>query len=152
MMLRLIISCLWVCIVTLGSTYAVIMVKARQAEAAARAATEINKIGYEKTRPISVPIIASGSVQGYVVVQFSYTSDVEDSKKSTVPIEAFILDEAFKTLYADEKLDFRHLEKYDVGSLTKALVEKVNGRLNRPMLKDVLVEEFNYVAREETSR
>jgi len=154
MMMRLVISCLWVCIVTLGSAYAVIAVKMHQAAAAATAASEANKVGYEKTRPISVPIIANGTVQGYVVAQFSYTSDIDDGKKSTVPIEAFILDEAFKTLYADadDKLDFRHLEKYDIGSLTKSLIERVNHRLNSPMLKDVLVEEFNYVSKEETSR
>jgi hypothetical protein len=149
MMLRLVISCLWVFAVTLGSAYAMIMMKSHHEEAVH---APIDKVGYEKTRPINVPMIANGSVQGYVVAQFSYTANIEDKKKVSVPIEAFLLDEAFKTLYGDEKLDFRHLEKYDMASLTKNLVERVNGRLNNPLLKDVLVEEFNYVSKEDVSR
>jgi hypothetical protein len=149
-MLRLVISCLWVCAVTLGSAYAMVMIKTHHAEAPAHA--PVDKIGYEKTRPINVPMIANGSVQGYVVAQFSYTANAEDKKQVNVPIEAFLLDEAFKTLYGDEKLDFRHLEKYDMAGLTKSLVEKVNVRLNNPLLKDVLVEEFNYVSKEDISR
>ncbi len=149
-MLRLIVSCLWICVVTLASAYAMIVMKTRHAEASAH--VEIDKTGYEKTRPINVPIIANGALQGYVVVEFSYTADAEQGKRSAVPIEAFILDEAFKSLYADDKLDFRHLEKYDIASLTKSLVEKVNARMNGAMLKDVFVEEFNYVSKEEISR
>jgi hypothetical protein len=148
MMVRLVISCLWICAVTLGSAYTMIVIKTRHAEAFAQG----DKVGFEKTRPINVPMIANGSVQGYVVAQFSYTANGEDKKQASVPIEAFILDEAFKTLYADDKLDFRHLEKYDLPALTKYLIEKVNVRLNSPMLKDVLVEEFNYVAKEDISR
>jgi hypothetical protein len=149
-MLRLVISCLWVCVVTLGSAYTMIVVKTHHAEAAANAGAD--NVGYEKTRPINVPMIANGSVQGYVVVQFAYTANAEDKKQANVPIEAFILDEAFKTLYADDKLDFRHLEKYDIASLTKNLIEKVNVRMNGAVLKDVLVEDFNYVSKEDISR
>lgn len=149
-MLRLMISCLWICAVTLGSAYTVIAMKSRHAEAAV--ADSIDKVGYDKTRPINVPMIANGAVQGYVVVEFAYTANLDDKKHASVPIEAFILDEAFKTLYADNKLDFRHLEKYDITGLTKSLIDKVNVRLNSPMLKDVLVEEFNYISKEDVSR
>jgi hypothetical protein len=149
-MLKILISGLWVCAVTLGSAYLVVVMRTHHAEAAATA--EVDKVGYDKTRAINVPMIANGSVQGYVIAQFSYTTNIEDSKKANVPIEAFILDEAFKALYADEKMDFRHLEKYDVASLTKSLIEKVNVRLKTPLLKDVLVEEFNYISKEDISK
>lgn len=150
MMARLVISCLWICAVTLVSAYMMIAVKMHHAEAAAQAA--VDKTDYEKTRPINVPMIANGAVQGYVIAQFAYTSNTDNKNQATVPIEAFILDEAFKTLYADDKLDFRHLEKYDIATLTKNLIDKVNVRLNGPMVKDVLVEEFNYISKEDISR
>jgi hypothetical protein len=149
-MARLVISCLWICAVTLASAYTMIVVKTRHAEAAANA--EIDKVGYEKTRPINVPMIANGTVQGYVIAQFAYTSDTVDKKQVSVPIEAFLLDEAFKALYADDKFDFKHLEKYDIAALTKNLIERVNLRLNGPVVKDVLVEEFNYISKEDISR
>jgi hypothetical protein len=112
----------------------------------------VEKTTYEKTKPINVPMIANGAVQGYVVAEFSYTAELEEGLISKPPIEAFILDEAFKKLYADEKLDFRHLEKYDFAALTKDLIVRVNARLSKPVLKDVLVEEFNYISREEVSK
>jgi len=149
-MLKLALSCLWICIVTLGSAYTMILMKSHHAEASVPA--KIDRVGYEKTRPINVPIIANGLVEGYVIVQLSYTVNADDGKKANIPIEAFLLDEAFKTLYADEKLDFRHLEKYDVASLTQNLIKKVNGRLNNPLVKDVLVEEFNYISKEDISK
>jgi hypothetical protein len=150
MMLKLALSCLWVCIVTLASAYTMVAVKTRHAEASVP--TKLSHVGYEKTSPINVPIIANGLVAGYVIIQLSYTINAEDGKKANVPIEAFLLDEAFKTLYGDEKLDFRHLERYDVASLTQNLIKKVNVRLNSPMVKDVLVEEFNYISKEDISK
>jgi hypothetical protein len=150
-MLKLALSCLWICIVTLGSAYAMIVMKSHHSEAAP-ATAKIDRVGYEKTNPINVPIIANGRVEGYVTVRFSYTINAEDGKKANVPIEAFLLDEAFKALYADEKLDFSHLEKYDLASLTQNLIKKVNVRLNTPLVKDVLVDEFNYISKEDISK
>ncbi len=150
MMLKLALSCLWICAVTLASAYTMVVTKTHHAEASVPAKND--RIGYEKTRPINVPVIGNGSVQGYVIVQLSYTVNAEDGKKANIPIEAFLLDEAFKTLYADDKLDFRHLEKYDVASLTQNLIKKVNARLNNPIVKDVLMEEFNYISKEDISK
>jgi hypothetical protein len=95
-MLKLTISCLWVCVVTLASAYTMVTIKSRQAEVAAKA--EIENINYEKTRPMNVPMIANGAVQGYIVMEFSYTADLHEGTESKLPIEAFIIDEAFKTL------------------------------------------------------
>ncbi|MGO9007069.1 MAG: hypothetical protein ACLQIQ_03960 [Beijerinckiaceae bacterium] len=107
------------------------------------------KIDYKKTRPINVPIIAKGAVAGYIVGQFGYTVFADRSKELMVPPEVFLLDEAFQAIYADDKIDFRHLEKFDVAALTKTLVQKVNHRLNKEVIKDVLVEELNFVAKED---
>ena len=61
------------------------------------------------------------------------------------------MDEAFRTLYV-ERVDFRHLEKYDVAALTKMLLAKVNQRLGGEIVRDVLVEQFNYVPKAEISK
>ena len=145
-MIKLIASCIWICFVTAAAGYTAAMWKLDHAEVAAKPAGS-EKIEYKKTRPLNVPIIAGGNVAGYVVAQFGYTLSAENSKDLSVPPEVFLLDEAFQALYSDERLDFRHLEKYDVAGLTKSLVAKVNHRLNKEVLKDVLVEELNFVAK-----
>jgi hypothetical protein len=147
-MIKLVVSCIWICFVTAAAAYAAAMWKIDQTEVAAASAVP-EKVEYKKTRPLNVPIIAKGSVAGYVVAQFGYTLVPANAAELSVPPEAFLLDEAFQALYSDDKLDFRHLEKYDVGGLTKKLVQGVNHRLSKDVIKDVLVEELNFVAKED---
>ncbi len=148
-MIKLVASCLWICLVTAAAGYAGAMWKL-QAEAAVPA-PNVEKLQYHKTRTLNVPMIANGAVQGYVVVQFGFT-ETEKAANLPVPPDAFLLDEAFRIIYADAKLDFHHLEKYDVAGLTKALVQNVNRRLNEDAIKEVLVEEINFVSSKEISR
>ena len=139
---------LWVATVALGATYAsasfVANRKAAEPEQAASAFTS------EKTRVINVPVIAAGAVQGFVVAQFSYTADAATMKKLTVSPEVFILDEAFRTLYSDDHLDFAHLEKYDINRLTTHLAKAANERLGIDVVKAVLIQDFTYFSKQET--
>ena len=150
-MLKLILSGVWACIVTLGSSYAVTAWKANHPSPPA---PEEAVIGLEskKTNPLDVPMIADGAVQGYIVAQFVFTADSATMRKLSVPPEIFVSDEAFRALYSDPDLDFRHLEKYDINKLTKTLVQKTNERLHMELVKDVLVQEFNYVTRDDMKR
>ena len=152
-MLKAILSGLWVCVITLGSSYAATWWKVGHSAPAAPAA-EVSSGGveYKKTKVINVPMIADGGVQGYVMAQFVFTADAGVLKNLSVQPEVFLQDEAFRALYSDEKLDFRHLEKYDITKLTKMLVEKVNQRLDMKLVKDVLVQEFNYVSRDDMKK
>jgi len=149
-MIKLIASCVWICLVTAAAGYGAASWKVQQAEAPAPT-QKPEKLLYHKTRPLNVPMIANGAVQGYVVVQFGYT-ETPKAERLGMPLEAFLLDEAFRIIYSDPKLDFHHLERYDVASLTKELVKKVNHRLNEDAIKEVLVEEINFVSRDEISR
>lgn len=147
-MIKLVVSCVWICIVTAVAGYFGANWKLQQTQVAAAPSAE--KLQYHKTKTLNVPMIANGAVQGYVVVQFGYT-ETEKGATLSVPPDAFILDEAFRIIYADPQLDFRHLEKYDVAGLTKELVKRVNRRLNDDVVKEVLVEEINFVASKDIS-
>ncbi|MGB8279260.1 MAG: hypothetical protein WCF20_15190 [Methylovirgula sp.] len=148
-MIKLIASCLWICLITATAAYAAATWKL-QAEAAIPA-PNVEKLQYHKSGTLNVPMIANGAVQGYVVVEFGFT-ETEKAANLPVPPDAFLLDEAFRIIYSDPKLDFHHLEKYDVAGLTKALVQTVNRRLNEDAIKEVLVEEINFVSSKEISR
>jgi hypothetical protein len=56
-----------------------------------------------------VPIIRDGTVKGYVVAQFSYVVDLAVVKTLPVPPEAIFVDEGFRYIYNDEKIDFTHM-------------------------------------------
>jgi hypothetical protein len=149
-MIKLAASCIWICLVTAATGYAVATWKFTRAEAEAKD-HPAEKIQYEKLHPINVPMIADGVVQGYVVAQLGFTY-VDGAPRDTVPPEVYLLDEAFQTIYSDPKLDFHRLQKYDVAGLTAALVQKTNQRLKGNIVKDVLVQELNFISKGEISK
>jgi hypothetical protein len=104
---------------------------------------------YQKTRALSVPMVENGGVQGYIVARFVYTVEARTMHQLTVPPEPFVVDEAFRRIYADDRLDFRKLARYDLSILTAAIKQSVNERMHADIVQDVLVEDFNYVSRDE---
>jgi hypothetical protein len=147
-MLKTLLVGLWICAVTLASSYTAASWQTRQ-ESDPEVAEFIDGLNYQKTEPINVPMIADGAIHGYIIAQFVYTADARTLKQLSVPPDPFIVDEAFKTIYADERLDFRHLEKYDLETLTGQIVKVVNERFKADLLKDVLVEQFSYISSDE---
>lgn len=106
---------------------------------------------YRKSKVINVPVIGDGALLGYVLVQFLYGLDSKAERLAISP-DAVLMDEAFRTLYGDPHLDFRHLEKYDMDGLTKKLAVALNARLGEGVVKDVLIQDFSYMPRNELPR
>ncbi|WP_225702749.1 hypothetical protein [Bradyrhizobium cenepequi] len=148
---RLLLAGVWACIVTVGASLALSYWK----EGHAAPATKQDYAGglvYEKTRVINVPMIAEGSVQGYIVAQFVFTADATVLRQLPVPPEAFVVDEAFRNIYSDENLDFKNLSRLDLAHFARTVREHVNRRLQAEVLQDVLVQDFNYVSKDQIRR
>lgn len=147
-MIRLIVSCGWICAVTALSITVVFWLRLGAPGTTTDKPAE--SLEHKKTQAINVPMIANGKIEGYVVAQFVYLADAHSLKQLAVPPDVFVADEAFRTLYSTS-VDFRHLDKYDLGALARTLVAKVNQRLGADIVKDVLVEQFIYVPRSDIS-
>jgi hypothetical protein len=150
-MIRLIGIGVWICLVTVAAAYVAgtwSLGRAGRAEARHGASVDLE---HKKTAPISVPIIVNGAVEGYVTAQFTYVVDAKALTHMSISPDAFVIDEAFRALYT-EPFDFKHIEKFDLAALTKALVSRVNQRLGDDIVRDVLIGEFNYVPRDEISK
>src|SRR5262245_28775544 len=147
-MIRLVLAGLWLCILTAGTSYAVAYWKENGNLLPAREEYP-DGLQYQKTRALSVPMVENGNVQGYIIARFVYTVEARALHQLTVPPEPFVVDEAFRRIYADDRLDFRKLARYDLSILTAAIKQRVNERMHADIVQDVLVEDFNYVAREE---
>ena len=118
----------------------------------AQAHEDANAVETRKTRAVNIPVVANGAVRGYAVAQFNYTIDAAVLKKLPAPPDAYLLDEAFRLLYAEEKLDTAKLDKVDLARLTREIAARVNARLKGEVVKDVLVGDFNYVGIEDVRR
>ncbi len=147
-MIKMLILGIWAVGLTAASSAGVAYWKVNQGKIAGTDQS-FEGLEYKKTRSLNIPMIAEGEVQGYLIVQLVYTADSKTLKSLPVPPEFFLLDEAFQTIYSDRSIDLKHLERYDLKKFTKSLIEKMRVRLNADIIKEVLIEEFNYVARSE---
>lgn len=144
---RLVLIGMWVCAITLLSAYGTASWLTRSDDGAAEAALW-EGLRYEKTQPINVPMIRDGKLNGYTVVQLVYTADSVRLKAMPVPPGLFVADEALKLLYGDDSIDLDHLQRYDLKAFAAAVREKVNVRLESDIIRDVLVEQLSYFARD----
>ena len=145
-MIKLIAAGLWACVVTLAASYAAIS----WSVASPNGEREPEKGGVElvRTRMISVPVIRSGALQGYVMAQFSFTGDAATLKRIPIKADVVVLDEAFRTIYSEDQLDFRKLQKQDLGGLTKRIIEASNERLGMRVIEDAFIQEFSYLTKD----
>lgn len=146
-MSRLVLIGVWVCAVTLVSAYATTSWLIRGSGAPSETALW-EGLQYEKTPPINVPMIRDGKLNGYTVVQLVYTADSERLKAMPVPPGLYVADEALRALYGDDSIDLDHIQRHDLKALAASVREKVNVRMESDVVRDVLVEQINYFARD----
>ncbi len=144
-MIKLILCGVWACAVTLMSCYAAVSWHSRAPSAEHGTLAGVETV---RTRMISVPVVADGAIHGYVMAQFVFTVDSKILKHLTVKPDLFLLDEAFKTIYSGDSVDFRQFKKQDLPTLSKQIGDSVNKRLGATLINDVLIQELNYIAKE----
>lgn len=148
-MMKALLLGVWVSVVTLGAAYGVMTWQ--KSQSAAEHAEEHGPVALQQmqTKMLNVPIINEGAVQGYVLAQFAYTVEAEKVKELSTKPDVILVDEAFKLIYAGEVVDFRHLRRADIGTLSKAILDNVNKRFGQKLVHEVLVQELNYLPRDQ---
>ncbi|PWB81686.1 MAG: flagellar basal body-associated protein FliL [Methylocystaceae bacterium] len=149
-MLRLLAIGIWACSVTLASTYGAAYWKTHKVAASQDAHAE--KLEVRKVKPITVPIISNGTLKGYISAEFSYVVDAPNKSHGSSDPDSYLMDEAFRQIYADNSLDFHHIEKFDLNALTRELTQRVNQRLGSNALKEILVKSFAFIPKEDIPR
>ena len=142
-MIKNVMAGFWVCAVTLASCYAAVTWAVGKPPTEEKGNYE--GLQYKKLPAMNIPIVAEGAVRGYVVANLVFTADAKTLREISVPPEAFIQDEVFRHVYADETLDFKRLSRYNVNGMIASVREKINKRLGAEIVKEILVENFNFV-------
>ncbi|MEZ0221388.1 hypothetical protein AB7714_18395 [Tardiphaga sp. 1201_B9_N1_1] len=150
-MMKLLITGIWACLVTVGTSFGISYWKETAAALPAKQ-DQPEGLVYEKVKVINVPMIADGSVQGYIVTQLVFTANAKVLRQLPVPPEPFVVDEAFRMIYGDQKLDFKNLGRYDLTQFAQTVRAQVNKRLQTEALQEVLVQDFNYVSKDQIRR
>lgn len=147
-MIKSLLIGLWACVVSLGAAYFGANYAA-SSRAGGEAASGLGAAEYIKTEMTSVPIIRGGKVEGYVVFQLVFAADAARIKHLSVEPAPYLIDEAFRRFYDKSRIDFSRIDKPQIDEITKSILDGVNGRLGEGMIKDVLLQQLNYVRRED---
>ena len=142
---------LWICAVSLASTYAGGYFKTHPFFAAAEGDSH-QKLEVRKVKPITVPIISGGTLKGYISAEFSFLNDSLRKREGAIDPESYFMDEAFRLIYSDNTIDFNNIEKFDLVALTKKITDRVNERLGELAVKETLVKSFTFVPKEDLLR
>ncbi len=104
-----------------------------------------------KLKSMTVPVVSGGALQGYILTQIAVSVKTDLLKNLPQPAELLLNDEVFKTLYAEGQIDFKHLEKQDLVTLSKKICQNINSRAGAPVAEDAFIQELHYMSREEAS-
>ncbi len=149
-MIKLMVAALWISIATTGAL--VYSFQAAQApdEAAGDAQAEAFKgLDYVRTGIISVPIFDKGRVHGYFLARLVFTADGKRLAQLKLPAEALLSDQVYSFLYANPQIDFTQRDNLDVDSFRAGLRESVNARLGEDFIREVLIEQVDYLPKED---
>ena len=78
-----------------------------------------------------------------------FTVDAAAMRKLAVNPEVYVLDEAFKTIYAGDQISFENMKKQDLPVLAKTLADNVNKRLGVTIVQEVLIDQLSYIPKNE---
>lgn len=148
-MLKIALIGLWVIAVTAGAAFsAAYLLPTSDAEHSAEAAEDqgVEQLRAEMT---SIPMMREGEIVGYVIIQLSFAADralLASKKIEPVP---YINDAAFRVIFSDAGIDYRRLKPGDLDRLTKEIGEEANQKLGFALVRHVLIEQLNFVRRED---
>ncbi len=146
-MVKLVFAGLWVCIITLGAVFfSVRMATAPVAapEAEAKAPTEL-----VRGESITVPMIASGGVKGYFLGRISFMVNKEKLKGANLPMTEVMTDELFTLLVGNKMVDLADTQSFDLAAFREAIKADINKRLGDGLVDEVLVEQLDYLSKED---
>jgi hypothetical protein len=147
-MLKLVAIGVWVILVTAGATYGSVYLATTSAR---DSSTGEPDLGVEelKAEMTSVPVIRNGDIIGYLILQLSFAADrrlLAERKLDPLP---FMVDAAFRVIFASTEMDFRRLRSKELEELTTAIATQANARIGAGLVRHVLLQQLNFVRRED---
>lgn len=147
-MVKLIITGLWVCIVTLGAVYfSVQMSLPKPPVDEAQLLREKSEL--VKGENINVPLLSNGAVQGYFITRISFLMDKEKIKGVHLPVTEMMTDELFTLLVGNKMVDLSNTKSFDLETFRKSIKDTLNERFQGDYVLDVLVEQLDYLSKDD---
>lgn len=147
-MIKFVAAALWICAVTIGAVFYSFNTIRPEADAK-QPPPLLGGLDYVNTDIISVPLLRNGSVQGYFLTRLVYTVEPKKLAKLSVPPKALIVDEVYSYVYGNPELDFTKHEILDLDALRNGIRDSINARVGDKLVHEVLVEQIDYLPRDQ---
>jgi hypothetical protein len=147
-MLKLVAIGVWIIAVTAGSTFGSVYI----AQSSGQAETEEEPgLGVEelKSEMTSFPIMRNGDITGYLILQLSFSADRRLLTERRMDPQPYLMDAAFRVIFSRTDVDFRRLRSKDLEEVTSMIAKEANARLGVELVRHVLVQQVNFVRKED---
>ncbi|MGO8953127.1 MAG: hypothetical protein ACLPWS_22070 [Rhodomicrobium sp.] len=146
-MIRNLIISIWIIFLTLASAY--FGTEMQAGHAGPETAPDAKAPVLIALKSMTVPVIADGAIQGYVLAQISVSAKPDLLKALPNPADLVLADEVFRTIYAEEQVDFRHINKQNLSAMSKKILENINNRAGAALAGEVFIQELHYLSKQE---
>ncbi|MGA1800705.1 hypothetical protein [Rhizobium sp. HT1-10] len=145
-MIKLVVTGLWVCAVTLVAVYfSVQMATAPAASPEPKPPEE----EFVKGESINVPIIGDTGVTGYFITKISYMMDKAKAKDEATPLPALTTDALFTLLVGDKMIDMSKPKAFNLEAFRGEIKKNMNEHLGGDYVKSVVIEQLDYLSKDE---
>ncbi|MFC3725156.1 hypothetical protein [Neoaquamicrobium sediminum] len=148
-MIKFMVAALWISIATTGALLYSFQSAQKPQETAEAEATAFQGLDYVKTGIISVPVFDRGKVYGYFLVRLVFTAEGKRLAALKLPAEALLADQIYTQLYASPEIDFTKRDDLDIDSFRESIRTGVNERLGEELIREVLVEQVDFLPKDE---
>ena len=147
-MLKMALLGVWVILVTAGATFGSIYLTSASGGSAADHAEDLG-VEQLKAEMTSVPLIRGGEVVGYLIIQLSFAADRRVLAEKMLEPTPYLNDAAFRVIFASTDIDFQRIRSSDLNKLTTAIATEANTRIGGELVREVLIQQLNFVKRED---
>ncbi len=151
-MIKFMVAALWISIATTGALlYSFQSSQAPDGASEGKEANAFQGLDFVRTNVISVPVFDKGRVHGYFLARLVFTAEGPRLAQLKLPAEALITDEVYSYLFGNPQIDFSKRENLDVDAFRNGLRDSLNERLGENFIKEILVEQVDYLPKDSVS-
>jgi flagellar basal body-associated protein FliL len=147
-MVKLLLTGLWVCIVTLGAVYFSVQMSAAPAPVDEEARKK-ELLELVRGESITIPVISEGAISGYFLSRVSFMMDKEKIKGVKLPMTELTTDELFTLLIGNKMVDLSKPGAFELEKFRSTIKDDLNRRLGDGLVAEVLVEQLDYLSKED---
>jgi len=141
-MLRIIIVGLWLAILAFSSFYIGIK-KSYEYKNVVNLPNQ-DKLRYERSEVINIPIINHNDICGYIIAQFVYI--IDDKVYTEIDMSTlsdYLNDALLENIYGKYTSE-EAIDKINLNDLKAEIISKVNSHFRKPYLKGLVIGHFTY--------